>query len=270
MNFSLIDPMTGIIGMNIKGWRQNMERIAIISDIHGNMPALKAVLKDSEDKQVTEIYCLGDLVGKGPDSELVVDLIREHCNIVVRGNWDENIATHSEWQTMKWHQAVLGEERLAYLRSLPFQHDFYLSGQRVRLLHASPESVHVRVYQSDPLEKRLAMFQNTKETGGFLNTENQPDIVGYGDIHWSFVQYLREKTLFNTGSVGNSLERPDASYVILEGHLHSEKKESYSITVIRVPYDNEMAVQLAKQKQMPDLEPYIKEVRTARYRGWKD
>jgi len=247
-----------------------MERIAIISDIHGNMPALKAVLKDSKERQVTETYCIGDLVGKGPDSDLVVDLIRENCKVVVRGNWEENMTAPSELETMKWHQAVLGEERLTYLRCLPFHHDFYFSGHRVRLIHASPDRVHVRVYQSDPLEKRQAMFQNTKETNGFLKTDNEPDIVGYGDIHWSFVQYLREKTLFNTGSVGNSLERPDASYVILEGHLHSDKVESYSINMIRVPYDNELAVQLAKEKQMPDLEAYIKEVRTARYRGWKD
>ena len=65
-----------------------MEKIAIISDIHGNLPALEAVLLDIERRGIKRIICLGDLVGKGPDSAAVVDRIKEVCESVVQGNWD--------------------------------------------------------------------------------------------------------------------------------------------------------------------------------------
>ncbi len=247
-----------------------MQRIGIISDIHGNMPALEAVIKDCQERKISKIICLGDLVGKGPHSDLVVDRVREVCDVVVRGNWDENIAEPSDWDANKWHQNRLGKERIQYLRNLPFSYDFYMSGKRIRLLHASPQSVHHRIYQNDSLEKRLEMFHNTRESGRFLTTHNEPDVVGYGDIHWSYVDYLRERTLFNTGSVGNSLERPDASYAVLEGLMDSDERGSFSISIVRVPYDNELSIQQAQELDMPDIEPYIKEVRTARYRGWKD
>ena len=79
-----------------------------------------------------------------------------------------------------------------------------------------------------------------------------------------------KKRYLTTGSVGNSLERPDASYAVLEGEMDSKERKSFSISIVRVPYDNELSIQQARELEMPDLEPYIKEVRTARYRGWKD
>ena len=123
-----------------------MEQIAIISDIHGNLPALEAVLEDIRQRQIERIYCLGDLVGKGPDSAAVIDLCRDVCTATVRGNWDETMVdeergTSAHWQ---WNRERLGHARLTYLRNLPFAVDFLISGRRVRLFHASPQSVHHR------------------------------------------------------------------------------------------------------------------------------
>ena len=71
-----------------------MERIALISDVHGNMPALEAVLADVERRGVARVFCLGNLVGKGPHSDRAVDRCRERCERVVRGNWDDGLATN--------------------------------------------------------------------------------------------------------------------------------------------------------------------------------
>jgi protein phosphatase len=110
------------------------------------------------------------------------------------------------------------------------------------------------------------MFEDTVHT----DVKNkQPDIVGYGDVHNAFIQHIQGKTLFNTGSVGNPLDVTQASYVILEGQYGSEKSSSFSIQFVRVPYDIEFAIQLARLAKMPDLEPYIIELTTARYRGIK-
>ncbi|CAM2902984.1 metallophosphoesterase family protein [Paenibacillus sediminis] len=245
-----------------------MDRIAIISDIHGNIPALQSVLADIESRDIKSIYCLGDLVGKGPHSEQAVDITRERCEVIVRGNWDEGIGEPTDYTTIQWHQQRLGKERLDYLKMLPFSHDFYMSGRFIRLVHASPQSVHYRVQPWDPIEKRLAMFENTEAVGS--KSGKQPDVVGYGDIHNAYLQHIHGKVLFNVGSVGNPLDVTQASYVILEGVLDSASIRPFSIQFMRVAYDIEFAIRQAMDEGMPDLEPYIKELRTGRYRGLPD
>src|SRR2546425_8162996 len=73
--------------------RDAVDHIAIISDIHGNLPALEATLRDIRRRGIGHIVCLGDLVGKGPYSDVVVDVCAETCETVVRGNWDDALAT---------------------------------------------------------------------------------------------------------------------------------------------------------------------------------
>lgn len=65
-----------------------MDQIAIISDIHGNLPALEATLADIHKRNIQTIYCLGDLVGKGPDSAKVVDICRSVCHTVLTYSHD--------------------------------------------------------------------------------------------------------------------------------------------------------------------------------------
>lgn len=66
-------------------------KVAIISDIHANVVALKAVLKDIEEQQVDRIYCVGDLVGYAPFPNEVIDLIKEKNIPTVMGNYDDGI-----------------------------------------------------------------------------------------------------------------------------------------------------------------------------------
>lgn len=240
-----------------------MDRIAIISDIHGNMPALEAVLADIRSRGIDTIFCLGDLVGKGPHSELAVDRCRTVCAGTVKGNWDDFIVNETQNTTLQWHQRRLGAERLAYLKALPTTIEFTMSGQHVRLFHASHNSVYYRVRMNDAAEKQLEMFTNTDFTGHTL----VPDVVGYGDIHNAFLKSFKHKILFNVGSVGNPLDLTLASYAILEGVYQSQTPAGFAIQLVRVPYDIELAVQQAVDEQMPEVALYANELRTARYRG---
>lgn len=244
-----------------------MERIAIISDIHGNMPALAATLADIERRGITHIFCLGDLVGKGPHSDRAVDICRERCEQVIRGNWDDAVATTtSDGPMFRWHREQLGPERCAYLRTLPNVVDFVMSGRRIRLLHASPQGIYHRIHQRDPVEKLETMFESTDFTGhGFA-----PDVVGYGDIHSAYLRTFHHKMLFNVGSVGNPLDLPLACYAILEGAPGNGAAAPLSINLVRLPYDVERAIREAADEGMPGLEPYAKELRTPRYRGSPD
>lgn len=240
-----------------------MDKIAVISDIHGNIPALEAVLEDIRIRGVETIYCLGDLIGKGPDGDAAVDLIRENCKQIVKGNWDDFIHRETKEEALKWHQRKLGPERLSDLAELPFSIEFFMSGKYIRLFHASPRSVYERIQPWDELEKRLSLLEGS----AMCVSDRVADVAGYGDIHNAYMQHLDGKTLFNTGSVGNPLDLPQASYVILEGQYGSRTSAAFNIQFVRVPYDIERAVQDAVESGMPLLDHYAEELRTGRYRS---
>jgi protein phosphatase len=243
-----------------------LERIALISDIHGNMPALEATLDDIERRGISRIFCLGDLVGKGPHADRAVDICRARCERIVRGNWDDGLAkVDNDHPTARWYQQQLGPDRLAYLSALPNTIDLIVSNRCIRLLHASPRGVYHRVFQKDPEETLQAMFENTEFTGnGFA-----PEVVGYGDIHTAYLRTLQGNVLFNVGSVGNPLDMPLACYAILEGS-RDETAGPLSINLVRVPYDIERSIREATEAGMPDLEPYARGLRTAIYRGLEE
>lgn len=242
-----------------------MDRIAIVSDIHGNMPALEAVIADIERRGIRTVYCLGDLAGKGPHPSEAVERIRGLCEIVIKGNWDEILSRPQESSVLRWHQERLSEEQKSYLGNLPFSYDFRMSGRRIRLFHASEESVFKRVQPWDSLDRRMGLFSHSDLTGG--SGGPSPDVIGYGDIHNAFVHHFPGKVCFNTGSVGNPLEVNQASYAVLEGELGGVGTAPFGIQLVRVPYDIEFAIRLAEQEEMPETEQYAKELRTGRFRG---
>lgn len=240
-----------------------MEKIAIISDIHGNLPALEAVLTDIKSRDIDKIYCLGDLAGKGPSSAEAVDIIQESCDIVVKGNWDYFITDQEDSEILLWHQLRLGKDRLRYLKSLPNYIEFYMSGKLVRLCHASPNDLFHRVHLSTSDEQRIKLFMPT------VTLDKEADVVGYGDIHGAHIDSFEGKIIFNVGSVGNPLDITQASYAIVEGCYGSKDHSSFTISLIRVPYNIELAIQHALNTDMPNIQEYINELRTAVYRGSK-
>jgi len=242
-----------------------MEKIAVISDIHGNMPALETVLKDISDRGIKRIFCLGDLAGKGPHGEKAIDICREKCETVLQGNWDFVMADGKgpAFLRLDWHRERLGAERLEYLKNLPGTIDFYLSGRKVRLFHTSQKGVMERVWNGNPEESIELMLSNTDFTGNYFT----PDIVGFADIHHVMYYCRRGKILFNVGSVGNAVDEPSAAYIILEGNYGDKDKAYFSLQIIRLSYDVELAISQAREEGMPDVEPYATELRTAIYRG---
>ncbi|KGX90552.1 serine/threonine protein phosphatase [Pontibacillus halophilus JSM 076056 = DSM 19796] len=246
-----------------------MDEIAIISDIHGNMTALEAVLGDIQSRGIGQIYCLGDLIGKGPHGEEAIKRIRETCEVVVMGNWDDAIVQEHDNPYMKWHQQQLSDTSMNYLRSLPFHHDFYMSGYYMRLYHASAKSVHHRVVPwVHSKEEREAMFEDSPYIEPLVPGQ-MPDLIFYGDIHAACtLPVLEKRSIINVGSVGNSLDLPKATYTIIRGKLGTETAP-FSTELVRLPYDVEHEIQLAKAAHMPGLEEYALELREGIYRNAK-
>ncbi|MGE7688413.1 metallophosphoesterase family protein [Lysinibacillus sp. NPDC097214] len=238
-----------------------MTKIAIISDIHGNKTALEAVLNDIRLRKIERIFCLGDLIGKGPRGSECIELVRKNCELVVRGNWDVFIQSPTDNDNIQWYKDRLTEKDYQYLGSLPYNIDLELNGQLIRFFHASPRSEFERISVNLSIEKRLSMFENSEITNS-INNKKLPDIVFYGDIHTTFLHTFKKGILCNVGSVGNSLDLTSASYAILDG-THSNN----AIQFIRVDYDRQAELMIAEELGLPQLDKYYDEIMLAKYRN---
>ena len=139
-------------------------KIAIISDIHANLEALKSTLEDIKKRKVDKIICLGDIIAKGVHPKECIELIKENCDIVLRGNCDRyfseehndiNELSEEEVKRINWNQSMLNDEERKYLLNLPFSYEFYMSGSLVRLFHATPEKDNIVIINNDEIENVL-------------------------------------------------------------------------------------------------------------------
>ena len=156
-----------------------MDKIAIISDIHGNLVALKSVLDDINARGIDRIYCLGDLVAKGAEPKQSLELIRKTCQVVIKGNCDDVIARNFDTEEHIWNRIQIGEDNIKYLDNLPFSYDFLLSGLKVRLIHSSPNDLYESIDYYNVNENLNDEIQNMFK----FEDDYNPDIVIFGHIH---------------------------------------------------------------------------------------
>jgi predicted phosphodiesterase len=252
---------------------RGLDRIAVISDVHGNLSALLAVLADIEARGIERVLNLGDVVGKGPRGAESVTLCRDACEVTVRGNWDTFISANETqpWQHGQWVRDQLNDDEIAWLAGLPNAHELVMSGNRVRLFHASQTSEFHRVHFDHTQEEFRGMFANTDFTGeftaGLQPPGATPNVVGYGDIHGAYLEVDEGLMLFNAGAVGNHLDAPSAPYAILEGVIDSPDPAPFSITFPRVPYDIEAEIAVGFELGMPEADAYALELRDGIFRG---
>jgi predicted phosphodiesterase len=189
-----------------------MRRFALISDIHGNLPALDSVLADIESHSLATVtYCLGDLVGYGPDPAGVVERIRSRGIPTIRGNYDDGIgnrrgecgcyyatdqAKRDGAASYAFTDGVLSDEDHAWLSALPDEIRLEVEGLRVLLAHGSPRKINEYLLpdRTDAQLIRLAV-------------QADADLVCVGHVH---VPYHRAMTAtdgrrihyVSSGSVG--------------------------------------------------------------------
>lgn len=226
-------------------------KIALIADLHGNMTAVRALENDLVRRSPDQVWCLGDLVGKGPSSDHTFDWAMQHCDVILRGNWDDGLGYKQYCEDAFYHDQ-LGEKRLKALRELPLEKSITLSGRRIRMMHGRPIMDILRTITDD--ESLLSPF--------FVPDYN---VVIYGDTHRQALRTLNCGLLVNTGSVGNSLGITHIQYAMLEGS-RTDAGAPLDITLINLPYDNMAAVNEAKaQPGMRYPEAYIGEITTGVY-----
>jgi putative phosphoesterase len=207
-------------------------RLAIISDIHGNLEALSQVLTRIDDSKVDEIVCLGDIVGYGPFPEECIALVRQHCKSIVRGNHDAGAAGEQDLDhfgasgraALEWTIPRLSVESIAFLRTLPFT----LVDPALTAVHASP--VH---------PEQWAYVRGWSQAKQVFNGFSTP-FCAFGHIHIPMIvaedgsiNSLRPgvKVLINPGSIGQPRDgNPHASFAVLD-------TDALTANIIRVPYD---------------------------------
>lgn len=243
----------------------SLERIALVSDVHGNLSAYRAVLADIAARGITRIINLGDVVGKGPRGAECTALTRQCCETTVRGNWEVYIAGDGEIvsEGQAWWRAELSAADRRWLIGRPGAAELRLSGRLVRLVHASPIDEFTRVWR-DPAPEQFAMML---EPTGFTGGTERADVLVYGDIHDAYLDARPEGTLLNVGSVGNPLDEPVPSYAILEGDPRATGPAPFGVALVRVPYDVEAEIAHAEQRKMPETEAWAVELRTGINRG---
>lgn len=231
-----------------------MRRIALIADLHGNFPAVQALEQDIKQRGIDDIWCLGDIVGKGPSSDKTFDWAMAHCSLILRGNWDEGVGARMFSRTDQFYYRQLGDKRIHALTALPREHHALLSGKRVRLMHGRPV-MPVLQAAHEPEADLLWLF------------EPDFDVVGYADIHRPALRSLRSapKLLFSIGSAGNSLGLAMVQYAILQC-VPGNEAAPFELSYVFVPYDREQAIRDAQNAvDMPMRDAYIQEIRTGVY-----
>jgi len=209
-------------------------KIGLISDIHGNLPALKAVLDDMP--TVDTVVCAGDVVGYNPWPAACVDRVREVAEITVMGNHDRTVRTPHEYSANRMAEAglehayeQLSEEQLAWLDSLPRK--AMVGDERFMLVHDHPTFQDKYVYPEE--------FPNLRR---YLD-----DIRGVvlGHTHVQHKAMIDGRRIVNPGSVGQPRDGdPDAAYAILDS-------DDGSVDLRRVEYDVDRVISRVEEIGLP-------------------
>ncbi len=229
-----------------------MERAAVLTDIHGNVPALEAALARIEAFDVEQVYCGGDLVGYGPRPNEVCRLIEERGIPTIYGNYDWAIARDEEDCGCAYtdpHDRALGERSIAwtlantdarskdFLRTLPFDLRFELGGRRVRLVHGSPRKVNEYLFEEKParLYERLA-------------AQAEADVLAFGHTHRPWMREHGGVLFVNCGSVGKPKDGdPRVAFAVLEADVGGAVRPS----IERIAYDAEAVAREVSASGLP-------------------
>lgn len=206
-------------------------KIAIISDIHGNIDGLNTVLADMG--KVDMVLCAGDLTGYYPFVNEVIEMVKKNNIRTIKGNHDLYLinntvpedSNESVKQSVELTKKIITKENLEFLKNLPDILDLTIDNKRVLMYHASPwDKFEERIY---PDYKNFNKFKDTNA-----------DVLILGHTHYPISKQIRRLTLINPGSCGQPRDYNMLSYVIWD----TEKNEFKSI---RLKWDIETFIEKA-------------------------
>lgn len=219
--------------------------IALISDVHANLPALEAVLEDARQKGATAVLNAGDSIGYGAFPDEVVSLLRSSHVLSVIGNYDQAVLS-KKWKTgrprsrdkqiaMRYAFHHLCRENRVYLAGLPREIRLRVKGTSILVTHGSPDSLTEYLVHETPESRLQEIAENTGA-----------DIIVTGHSHLPSIRSTEGTLFVNCGSVGRTEDGdPRACYALLT-------LDPLSVVHIRVPYDISKAIEALRNRHLPD------------------
>lgn len=226
-------------------------KIAIISDIHGNMLALNEVLEDIQYEKCDKIFCLGDIAMAGAEPNETIDKIKElqgESFIIIQGNTDEMIANFEQipkvtflddsspmLNALKSDIELISDENILFLRNLEKQKEIEIFGTKILLVHGSPRKNNEDIAPNLPIEQIEEIIKGTNA-----------DIIFCGHTHIPCgYQTNTKQTVVNVGSVGRALtQNPRSCYAV----LNIFEDGSFEVEHKFVSYDNKKASEMLKSR----------------------
>jgi putative phosphoesterase len=237
-------------------------RIALVSDLHGNAVALRAVLADIRSGGVDRIVCLGDIATLGPEPAAVIDMVRGMGCPCILGNHDafllqpDLIATYTQTgivvDSVNWCREQLSPEDLAFLSGFADQLDITIEGSTLQCHHGSPRS-HMDDILPTATDSELDWMLE-----GFT-----ADLMAVGHTHIQMILQHRGTMIVNPGSVGlpfKEYARKQAP-TLLDGADYATIESTngiLSVSLKNIPLDQSALVQAAEASDIP-LRPWLLE-----------
>jgi putative phosphoesterase len=226
-------------------------KIALISDIHGNLPALESVLQHAGEMKVKTVWCLGDYTGFGANPDQVVLLLKKLKATGIIGNYDQSVLkipkksddwkekmVPEKWFSFNWTFQQLSKKSIEYLKELPETRKETVKDWKVLFTHGSPESIDEPLTDDTPQE-------HLKE----LAHKAHANIILCGHSHEPFMRFAGGSIFINPGSVGRMFDGdPRASYAVLSIKTHKVEVDFY-----RIDYDIEQAAAAQTAAGLPDV-----------------
>jgi diadenosine tetraphosphatase ApaH/serine/threonine PP2A family protein phosphatase len=221
-------------------------RLAIISDIHGNLEALTTTLDLINTRSVDEVVCLGDVVGYGANPNECLAMVRERCTVILLGNHDAaavdlsvaNQFTMNARLSAIWTNRVLHDENKEFLKTLPFTK----ARDDIFLTHASPYDPEEWNYIITDFDARDA-FQSFVQRICFVGHSHIPII--FSETGNAAAVSNRDRFVVNVGSVGQPRDgNPKLSFGIFD-------TEDWTYENIRAKYDAVTAAEKIRKAGLP-------------------
>ncbi|EHN13070.1 phosphodiesterase MJ0936 family [Patulibacter medicamentivorans] len=227
------------------------DRVAVITDIHGNLPALRAALARIDELAIADIYCGGDLVGYGPYPNEVCALIRERRIPTIYGNYDYAIGRDLDdcgcayitphdrdlgQQSVVWTLEHTKQASKDFMAGLPFDLRFQVGDHRIHLVHGSPRKVNEYLFEDKPasLYERLAAKEDA-------------DVLVFGHTHKPWVADIAGVRFVNCGSVGKPKDGdPRGAFAIL-----TAADDGVDVAIERVEYDAAAVAEQVRAAGLP-------------------
>lgn len=220
-----------------------MTRLAVISDIHGNLPALEAVMKALRTHAPDQVVVVGDMINWGPFSAEVLEIVTAQRWSVVRGNNEYYLLDYQsdrmpvEWlryELLPWLDDQLNKSWLGYLAGLPDSISLrFPDAPTIYVTHGIPHNPWEAVFPDSREERIAEWFGDVEETTCLLGHSHVPMDRRIGRWH-----------LFNSGSVGVPLfGKTLASFIILDGD-----RSGWQGQFFEVPFDNTRVFEAFRQQ----------------------